>query len=144
VLSETYLQFAEHYFRVLNESRARFEEQRRQRGDFSEEDEDQDEAVHASQGGDEQQEREERFDRPNSNSNRNRNDRGDGGHRRPQASAPERDEEQPGDEQEERISLEVLPPAIAATSDGDEAARSRPRRPRRPRPDGDTEIAPAA
>ena len=29
VQTEYYLQFADHYFRVLNESRARFEEQRR-------------------------------------------------------------------------------------------------------------------
>jgi hypothetical protein len=33
VQTEYYLQFADHYFRVLNENRARFEEQRRQRGD---------------------------------------------------------------------------------------------------------------
>ncbi|MGK6321112.1 DUF4167 domain-containing protein [Sphingomonas sp. DT-204] len=40
VNTEYYLQFADHYFRVLNESRARFEENRRQRGDNeSEEDE---------------------------------------------------------------------------------------------------------
>ena len=34
VQSEYYLQYADHYFRVLNESRARFEEQRRQRDDY--------------------------------------------------------------------------------------------------------------
>ena len=40
VQSEYYLQFADHYFRVLGESRARFEDQRRQRGeDSSDEDE---------------------------------------------------------------------------------------------------------
>src|SRR5688572_2297285 len=33
VQTEYYLQFADHYYRVLNESRARFEEQRRQRGE---------------------------------------------------------------------------------------------------------------
>ena len=40
VQSEYYLQFAEHYFRVLSESRARFEEQnpRRQRDDDLDED----------------------------------------------------------------------------------------------------------
>ncbi len=42
VQSEYYLQFADHYYRVLNESRARFEEQRRQRGDSDEGDEDED------------------------------------------------------------------------------------------------------
>ncbi|MDP8912282.1 MAG: DUF4167 domain-containing protein, partial [Pseudomonadota bacterium] len=41
VQTETYLQFAEHYFRVLNENRSRFEEQRPRRDDFmSDEDED--------------------------------------------------------------------------------------------------------
>ena len=35
VQTEYYLQYADHYFRVLGESRARFEEQRRQRGDDS-------------------------------------------------------------------------------------------------------------
>ena len=33
VQTETYLQFAEHYFRVLSESQARFDEQRRARGE---------------------------------------------------------------------------------------------------------------
>ena len=39
VQTEYYLQYADHYFRVLNESRARFEEQRRQRDDYADEDE---------------------------------------------------------------------------------------------------------
>jgi hypothetical protein len=34
VQTEYYLQFADHYYRVLNESRARFEEHRRQRDDY--------------------------------------------------------------------------------------------------------------
>ena len=33
VQTEYYLQFADHYYRILNENRARFEEQRRQRGE---------------------------------------------------------------------------------------------------------------
>jgi hypothetical protein len=68
VQSEYFLQFAEHYYRVLNENRARFEEQRRQRDDYySEEDEDQDEAVNAAGDGEEGDEREaaeERDERP--------------------------------------------------------------------------------
>lgn len=40
VMTEYYLQFADHYFRIVAESRARFEEQRRQRGDWSEDGED--------------------------------------------------------------------------------------------------------
>ena len=51
VQTEYYLQFADHYFRILNESRARFEEQRRQRDDYmSDEDEGEDEAVSAARG----------------------------------------------------------------------------------------------
>src|SRR3712207_8338214 len=46
--SEYWLQFAEHYYRVLNENRARFEEQRRTRDDYgSDEDEDQDDVMSA-------------------------------------------------------------------------------------------------
>lgn len=40
VNTEYYLQFADHYFRVLNENRARFEDNRRQRDENSSEDED--------------------------------------------------------------------------------------------------------
>ena len=43
VQTETYLQYADHYFRVLNESRARFEEQRpRTRDDYEGDDDYQD------------------------------------------------------------------------------------------------------
>ena len=42
VQTEYFLQFADHYYRVLNESRARFEEQRRQRDDYDDEDEGED------------------------------------------------------------------------------------------------------
>ena len=61
VQTEYYLQFADHYYRILNENRARYEEQRRQRGEGgydSDEDEDQDDLETAGepqgrQGGDE-------------------------------------------------------------------------------------------
>src|SRR6188472_4399153 len=66
VQTEYYLQFADHYFRVLSESRARFEDQnpsRRQRDDDDGDDgEDELEAAEAD-GSDEQPEREERHDR---------------------------------------------------------------------------------
>src|SRR6187200_1158311 len=42
VQTEYFLQFADHYFRVLSESRVRFEEQRRQRGDDDGDDEGED------------------------------------------------------------------------------------------------------
>lgn len=179
VQTEYYLQFADHYFRVLNEGRARFEEQRRQRDDFTDEDEDQDEAVQAGGDGDDRDEdragrddrseadyrqradrnerqrddrnerqreaREERAREDRQREDRPREDRND----RPRESQPRRARaayqprpaEQDEDGAEERISLEVLPPAIAADS---EAPRARRPRTRRPRPDGDAEIAPAA
>jgi len=152
VQSEYYLQFAEHYFRVLNESRVRFEEQRRQRDDYGpDEDEDQDEAAHAAGDRDqaeESYEREERDERPD-RGDRGRRDYRDerNGERRPdrQRAHPEvrpvgRDEE----DRDERISLEVLPPAISVDSDAP-AKPPRVRRPRRPSAEpGDTDIAPAA
>ena len=52
VQTEYYLQFADHYYRILNENRARFEEQRRQRGeayDASYDEEDQDELEGAGE-----------------------------------------------------------------------------------------------
>jgi hypothetical protein len=179
VQTEYYLQFADHYFRVLNEGRARFEEQRRQRDDFTDEDEDQDEAIQAGADGDDRDDdragrddrgegdyrqradrndrqrddrnerqreaREERArdDRPREDRPReDRNDRPrESQPRRARATYQPRQEEQDEDGAGERISLEVLPPAIAADA---EAPRARRPRTRRPRPDGDAEIAPAA
>ncbi|MGN6377286.1 MAG: DUF4167 domain-containing protein, partial [Sphingomonas sp.] len=60
VNTEYYLQFADHYFRVLNENRSRFEDNRRQREDSDDDLENDDEIAergHAAQGrrgGDEQ------------------------------------------------------------------------------------------
>ena len=160
VQTEYYLQFADHYFRVLSEGRARFEEQRRPRDDYmSDEDEDQDEGVNASEG-DEPQERDDREDRYEREPRRERFEGGDreqraerherdqrNGDGRPRRERPRRDRLQEGHqasqaegESEERISLEVLPPAISPdVGDGAKAPRRRTRRPR----DGE-EIAPAA
>ena len=81
VQSEYFLQFADHYYRVLNENRVRFEEQNRQRGDYySDGDEDQDEAVNAGgdgEQGDEREPAEEREERPFRN-DRDRNERSAG------------------------------------------------------------------
>ena len=45
VQSEYFLQFADHYFRVLGENRSRFEDQRRQRGDDSSDDDENDNEI---------------------------------------------------------------------------------------------------
>jgi hypothetical protein len=95
VNTEYYLQFADHYFRVLAETRSRFEEQnpqqRRQRDEFDgDEDEfDGDEGARGQEGeagdeGDEQSERQVRGDRDN-------RDRGERNDRRPRRERDGRD-----------------------------------------------------
>ena len=153
VQTEYYLQYADHYFRVLNENRARFEEQRRQRG----EDEDEGEEYEAEAEGSESEAREEqRRDEPREprepryesrrDEREERDDRGDrNGEYRARRSPRRRPEADEDEGQSERISLDVLPPAISAANE-DSAAEEKPariRRPRRPRP-ADEDIAPAA
>jgi hypothetical protein len=54
VQTEYYLQYAEHYYRVLGESRARFEEQRRARGESVDDADDDENDDDMSDGGDDQ------------------------------------------------------------------------------------------
>ena len=149
VQTEYYLQFADHYFRVLSESRARFEEQNPRRGrDDDDQDEDEGDELEGmeAEGSDDQGEREERQER---------------GDRGPRRSRPRRDRDDRGARDEssddgprhvngggETISFDVLPPAIGRDQD-DEAEEAQPRparrRTRAARPaEGDEEIAPAA
>ena len=138
VQSEYYLQFADHYFRMLGESQARFEEQRRQRGDDgSDEDESDEEMVKADD------ERPERSDRPERPDRDERRPRGNGRERPQRTEAPQVE----AVAEDERIAVDVLPPAIGRENDeqGEEAEAKPRRRARRPRNDGDApEIAPAA
>ena len=149
VQTEYYLQFADHYFRVLSENRSRFEEQNPRRGrDEDDQDEDEGEELEAAdaQASDEQPEREERQDRGERFNRRNRPRRGDGEER---AARDEASDEAPrhmigGGE---TIPIDVLPPAIGR--DEEASSDEEPRRPRRraraPRPaDGEEEVAPAA
>ena len=155
VQTEYYLQYADHYFRVLSESRARFEDQRRQRGEDSDEEEGEDfEAVEAEGADDERRDRGDRGDRYN------RRDRGRDGNRRFREDrvAEQADED---DEPARRVNgggddslpLDVLPPAIGADGpstvaiepDEEEPAPKPRRRTRTPRAaEGDDEAAPAA
>lgn len=161
VQTEYYLQFADHYFRVLSESRARFEEQnpRRGRDEDDQYEEDSDDLDMDSEGGDEQLEAEDRQDQ------QERQDRGDRGQRRNNRPRRDRDERQARGEGAEdtprhanggmngggeTIAFDVLPPAIGREGEpgiDDEEDQPRPsrRRARRPRStEGDEEIAPAA
>ena len=150
VQTEYYLQFADHYFRVLNEGRARFEEQRRQRGEFIAEDEEEQDEAAALQDQEEREEGEAQF-AGQSRGSGNGAERDERRRERPRYQPREfrTDEEEVV---EERISLDVLPPAISVTgapeSNEDESAEELPRGPRRrlrrPRREADDEIAPAA
>jgi hypothetical protein len=156
VQTEYYLQFADHYFRVLSESRARFEDQnpRRQRDDDdSDDDQGDDDMVdsEAEVSGDEREERNERNDRSDRNERFSRpraprrDERDDRGNRDVQA-----DSEPAHVNGGETIPFDVLPPAIGRDDGDSEAApEEEPRKPRRrtraARPaEGEDEIAPAA
>jgi hypothetical protein len=142
VQSEYYLQFAEHYYRSLGESRSRFEEQRRQRGDDGGSDDEGDEemlesAEEQNDQGDHNEQPEQRDQRPQRDHQRPRRSEGS-------ANGARQDSDNYDDE---RIALEVLPPSIGRDSGGEDegepAAKPR-RRSRRPQSeDGEDEVAPA-
>jgi hypothetical protein len=152
VQTEYFLQYADHYFRVLSESRARFEDQnqqRRQREDEIDEDEGEEELVEAGEGQDDGQERAERPDRGDRFGRQDRPRGRDRDERRSRGS----DDGEGGQVNGagETIPFDVLPPAIgrdesANAEDSDEQTPRKPRRRARgPRPaEGEDEIAPAA
>ena len=152
VQSEYYLQFADHYFRVLSESRVRFEDQRRQRDD-EEDDGDEEVAEMVEEASAESSEDEQRSERRGRGVRGERNERSDRQRRfeREGRSASNAEVNGSGhdDESGERIAMDVLPPAIGRDESPDadsaeESARPR-RRTRRPRSSEDEgEIAPAA
>lgn len=168
VQTEYYLQYADHYYRVLGESRARFEEQRRQRGDGGDDGDEYDGDEEMAEGGDEQRQQNQRDDeRPDRGERFERNDRpdraprysrdrndgdGDGGNR--QNREPPRNVVAPVDGPSanlESIPFDALPPAIgrdtsAEQPEADEEEAPRPkRRARKPRAaDDEGDIAPAA
>ncbi|HEU5285620.1 MAG TPA: DUF4167 domain-containing protein [Sphingomicrobium sp.] len=166
VQTEYYLQYADHYYRVLGESRARFEEQRRQRGDDMDEDEGDEELAEA---GDEQRSQQPRDDERPGRSDRGerfeRSDRApryardrdrdrDGGDGPDRSSEPPRGVvagiDGPGGANLESIPFDALPPAIGRDSapeqpEAEEEAPRPKRRARRPRAaDDEGDIAPAA
>ena len=165
VQTEYYLQYADHYFRVLGESRARFEDQRRQRGDGSDEDEGEDDLVEAegeaSDGDDRQdrpqrQDRGERFNRrePRESREPRRYGRDDRGGNDDGDDDMDRPAQRTNGADDDSLPLDVLPPAIGADGPSSlaidelpeprpESAPRRTRAPRRPKND-DGDVAPAA
>jgi hypothetical protein len=148
VQTEYYLQFADHYFRVLGDGRPRLDEQKRQRGD-DDGDEDGDDRMEADgegetqaesqtdDDGDEQPQR--RRARPSNDRFEPRRDRPNG-----RVRSDARDDNERDDDGDERIDFAVLPPAIGADDDreplraADDEAEEAPaprRRARRPRVD---------
>ena len=148
VQTEYFLQFADHYFRVLSESRVRFEEQRRQRGD-DDGDDDGEELIEA-----EADDGAEADDRQPRRRTRERDDRPE---RAERAERPERSERRPrsngrvaeqAEDDDHRMPFDALPPAIARegddVADEDETPSARPaRRTRRPKAVDDGEGATA-
>ncbi len=146
VQTEYYLQYADHYFRVLEDSRSRFEQQeaqRRPRRDDEEYESDGGDEMTADRDSDEDEGETEIRQQPRRDRERGRErfDRPDRGNRQADGNGAGRDEE----ESEERIALGVLPPAIGPADDTAEEAPKPRRRARKPRVDEDgDEIAPAA
>ena len=154
VQTEYYLQYADHYFRVLEENRSRYEEQQAQRrprrdeDEFESEGEGEDELTAESEVAEEDGEAESRH-RPRRDRDRERGRDRFERRERPQfrANGAPRDEESEDEgEADERIALGVLPPAIGASEEAVEEEAPKPkRRARKPRAsEGDEEIAPAA
>jgi hypothetical protein len=147
VQTEYYLQFADHYFRVLSETRGRFEEQRRGRDEDG--DGDEEEILEAVEGEDGEAETAERQQHQQRRRGRDR-DRDERYERRERPTNGEARNHQNEEEADERIAFDVLPPAIGGDAEPvqDEAEEEAPRprrRARRPRSDeGDADIAPAA
>lgn len=152
VQSEYFLQFADHYFRVLSESRSRFDDQRRGREDEdgAGDEDDASDLVDGDGDGDTEAEARERPRRRPVQA-RDRDERPERGERHGRGNGRVRDSRS-NEQPDERIPFDVLPPAIGAEDSKAEAAADseddspRPRRrTRRPRADdGESEVAPAA
>jgi hypothetical protein len=166
VQTEYYLQYADHYFRVLSENRSRFEDQRPRRDQDMDEDDGDEEMVDASesdesdederpQRGDrpERAERQERAERTERTERPERSERFTPRNRPRQAERDDGDMPQSRDGGEsgqlnggETIPFDALPPAIGRDEAADEVAPAKPRRrSRAARPaEADDDIAPAA
>jgi len=150
VQTEYYLQFADHYFRVLSENRSRFEDQNPRRGrDDEMDDEDGDEEfVEAGEelAADERPQRQERAERFSRRERPRREDREERATRETGEAEPRQ-----ANGGGETIPFDILPPAISRDESesgeeiAEEAPRPRRRRTRVARPtEGEGEIAPAA
>src|SRR4051794_29868530 len=116
VQTEYYLQFADHYFRVLGESRVRFDEQRRGRDD-DDADGDDDEMYEGAEADGEVEAVAEQDERPQRRPRRDREERFERVERRPNGAARAAAADR---EPDERIAFDVLPPAIGPETGGED------------------------
>jgi len=160
VQTEYYLQYADHYFRVLEDGRSRFEEQQAQRRprrddeDYEADNDGEGEETLTAEGdsgeddGETEVRQQPRRERERGRERFDRGDRPDRGDRQGRANGARLEErdEGAGNQDEERISLGVLPPPIGASDvEAEEEAPKPRRRARKPRAEDDgDEIAPAA
>ena len=154
VQTEYYLQYADHYFRVLEENRSRYEEQQAQRRprrdeeEFESDSDGEEELAAEADTGDEEGEGDARQRAPRDRGRERGRDRFERRERREFRPNGGEREDEPRDEQEtdERISLGVLPPAIGAVEEvvEEEAPKPRRRTARKPRAQDGDEVAPAA
>ena len=135
VQTEYFLQFADHYFRVLEDGRSRFEDQQTRRRGNDDEDEDGDEVINADADGDYDDEGEEeqrpapRRDRPDQRPHRA--ERSDQDQRPPR---PERSDQDQRPPRPERTDQDQRPQR--AERDNSDQRPSRPERARRERANG--------
>jgi len=140
VQTEYYLQFADHYFRVLEDGRSRFEDQQTRRRGNDDEDEDGDEAISADAEGDYDDEGE---DEPRPAPRRDRpagRDRADHDQRPQRAERPDHDQRPQRADQDQRPQRSERPDHDQRPQ-GAEASEQRPARPERPRRDRANGIA---
>jgi hypothetical protein len=153
VQTEYYLQYADHYFRVLGENRARFEDQNPPRRQRDEEfDGDEGDELETAEADGQSEERQERGDRGERFNPRDRGRNRDPRPFREERSAESEDDEAPSrvnGEDDDSLPLDVLPPSIGAdapppmAADEDEKPAKPRRRSRAARPaEGDEEVAP--
>ena len=150
VQTEYYLQYADHYFRVLSENRARFEDQapRRPRDDDGERDDGDEEMAEAGEEAsvDDRPQRRERSDNRERSDRGERFNRGDRPRRGDREAHDDREERADGDQVNGGMPFDALPPAIGRDEPEtvDEEAAPKPRRrARNPRPaEGEDEVTP--
>lgn len=157
VMTEYYLQFADHYFRVVSETRARFEENqpRRTRDDNQEFDEEGGEDFRADDSGEgeegqpvQQEYRDNRGENRDSRDNRDRDNRDNredrnrnrNRDRQPQAQSQQREPREPRYQVEQNEEA----PAQDVRSEVPSAPRSEPRAERRPRTERPRRVSSAA